>query len=133
MSLELRVDKDLSLHLLEPQDAAEIFAVIEANREHISAWLPWPNTTRCEQDLADFAGQNLSDFSTRKAMTLVIRERGQVVGGVGWTDWLRGHRLLAGASRHRARDHDAVCGPAPRRSVPEIWPATGDDSGRAGQ
>lgn len=87
MSFILPVDQDLSLRLLEPHHVDEVFAIIDANREHIGQWMPWASVTRSVQDTREFAQRALEEFAERKQLALTVLERGRVVGGTGWTDW----------------------------------------------
>ena len=90
MSFHIRVDDRVSLRLLEPHHAAEVFAVIDANRDHVGKWLPWVETTRSPEDVKAFAERALKDFVERKQAALSALEDGKVVGGAGWHDWQTG-------------------------------------------
>lgn len=87
MSLLIQVDEELSLRLLEPQHSAEVFPVVDANRVHLGRWLPWVEHTHSAADVARFAQQALQDFAQRKQLALSVLRQGQIVGGVGWTQW----------------------------------------------
>lgn len=77
------IDASLSLRLLEPRHAPEVFAVIDANREHLGRWLPWVAATTSVQDVRTFASGALRDYVEGKRVTLSVLEHGRVVGGVG--------------------------------------------------
>ncbi|MFW6060118.1 MAG: GNAT family N-acetyltransferase [Phycisphaeraceae bacterium] len=87
MSFVLPVDDELALRLLEPHHADEVFAVIDANREHIGRWMPWVAVTRSAQDTRAFAQRALHELADHKQLAMIVLERGRVVGGTGWTDW----------------------------------------------
>jgi hypothetical protein len=40
------ISQDLSLALLEPRHAEELFRLTDANREHLREWLPWIDGVR---------------------------------------------------------------------------------------
>lgn len=77
------VDDDLSLRLFEPQHAEEIFVVVDANRQHLSRWLPWADTTTEPEHLRAFAESMLKAFAAGTDIALTILEHGKVVGGIG--------------------------------------------------
>ena len=93
MGLLIPADEDVTLRLLEPQHAEEVFAVVDAHRDHLGRWLPWVETSRSPTDTAAFAEQSLRHFAERKALTLSVLERGAVVGGAGWTQWRSGESV----------------------------------------
>lgn len=45
---------NLSLELLAPHHAAELFAVVDANRNYLREWLPWLDMTRSVADIHRF-------------------------------------------------------------------------------
>lgn len=87
MSLILQVDDNLHLRLAEPHLAAEAFAVIDRNREHIARWMSWPSGTKTAEDVEAYARRTLAEFAERKQLSMWVYENGKLVGGAGWTDW----------------------------------------------
>jgi ribosomal-protein-serine acetyltransferase len=51
---ELPVDDIISLRQLEINEAAAVFAMVDANRDYLSAWLPWVDLTRSPDDTEAF-------------------------------------------------------------------------------
>ncbi len=88
MSFTLQVDDEISLRLIEPEHAQAMYAVIDANREHIHNYLPWATPTSSLEDVRAFATKTLVAFAQRKELSLSILEHGQVVGGTGWNHWV---------------------------------------------
>ena len=41
----LMVDENLELRQTMPEEAEEMFAVVDANREYLREWLPWLDNT----------------------------------------------------------------------------------------
>ena len=87
MSFVLKVDNEISLRLLEPHHAEELYAVVDANREHLGRWEPWPSVTNSAEDIRAYATRSLQAFADHKAVSLSILLEGKVVGNTGWTDW----------------------------------------------
>lgn len=48
------INPELSLRLLAENDAKEVFALVETNRERLRLWMPWVDATRTEQDSLAF-------------------------------------------------------------------------------
>ncbi|MGM9923762.1 MAG: GNAT family N-acetyltransferase [Bacillus sp. (in: firmicutes)] len=67
----LKVNEQISIGLLQPHNAEEVYSLIDANREHLKEWLGWVNNIRSKNDysetiipiwLKQFADNN--DFNT---------------------------------------------------------------------
>lgn len=41
-----KIDKDISLELLEARHTDELFRLTDENRDFLCRWLPWVNTVR---------------------------------------------------------------------------------------
>jgi ribosomal-protein-serine acetyltransferase len=48
------IDEATELRALRKDDARELFALTESNREHLRAWLPWVDAVTAEQDTLAF-------------------------------------------------------------------------------
>lgn len=135
----------LGLRALEASDAPELQALVEANREHLSQWLPWAPA----QDLADcekFIADTEAQLARNDGFQAAIAPNGPILGVVGfhsidWTNrnttigyWLaesvQGRGIMATAVRalvdhafdewdlHRVEIHCAP-GNHPSRAIPE--------------
>jgi ribosomal-protein-serine acetyltransferase len=87
--LDLQVSHNLRLQLLQLDDAPELFTLIDLNREDLREWLPWLNTTQSVTDTRYFIQSTLDRFAQHKALVAAIRERGSIVGVIGFNeiDW----------------------------------------------
>lgn len=83
MRFSHRIDDELELRVLEPRHAAELYAVLDANREHVGRWLPWLTPEYGEKDAADFLRVNLQSMAEGRGTAFYIYEHGRLVGGVG--------------------------------------------------
>lgn len=87
MGFEIQVDDELTLRLVEPQHAEEIYQAAISSREHIARWLPWMTPSFSLETERAFAERCPKDFDERKQLTMSLLFDGRVVGGCGLTDW----------------------------------------------
>ena len=90
------IDDHLELRLLQQHHATELFALTEANRAHLRAWLPWLDATTTEQDSMDFIVMSLFTFAQSGAMVCGMFCDGVLCGVVGYNkvDWERSEATL---------------------------------------
>jgi ribosomal-protein-serine acetyltransferase len=77
------------LRLLDESDAPALFALIDANRQHLSAWMPWvPHHTSVQQTLA-FIRATQRQVADNNGMQAAIVDDGQIIGIIGYhaVDW----------------------------------------------
>ena len=61
-------------------DVEELFALVDANRERLNVWMPWPEGTRSAEDQRPFVEAHLDDIEA-----LGIWADGRLAGGTGLT------------------------------------------------
>ena len=74
---------DLELRSLRDEDARELYAAVEANREHLSPWMPWA----AGQTLAGteiFVRSAIRQERDRDGAQLALVERGEICGVAGF-------------------------------------------------
>ena len=83
------IDDDLELRLLARHHADELFALFDANREHLAPWLPWVPLTKTADDTRAFIDRSLSETASNGCFNLGIWWRGEIAGCVGMhlVDW----------------------------------------------
>lgn len=74
------------LRQLEVEDAAEIFAVVCANREHLGLWLPWVDSTGAAEDTRRFLEQVAANRAEGKTAAYSLRVGGELAGLAGLHD-----------------------------------------------
>ena len=79
----LRADDEVSIELAEAHHAAEIFALVDRNREHLRRWLPWVDGTRTVEDSAAFLVFIRAEYAAGRNFHANLRYRGAMVGGIG--------------------------------------------------
>lgn len=84
LEFEWRVDDEIALRLLRPQHAEALFALTEANREHLGRWLPWVDSTLSADDERSFIQAALRDYIRWDGMHMGIWWRGELVGTIGF-------------------------------------------------
>lgn len=86
------LDDQHSLRLFDDSDAPELYALIEANRAHLSQWMPWaPGSTL--ETTRDFLRQAREQLGRRDGMQLAITDGGgAILGTIGYVsvDWRNG-------------------------------------------
>ena len=99
------VDDEIELRIATEPDAATLFQLVEENREHLRAWLPWLDETTSIQDEIEFIhGQLIRHQKTDGSLFLIWYQGRTIVGTLsvnqvdhgnqtGWIGyWLdRGH------------------------------------------
>ncbi|MFA5787235.1 MAG: GNAT family protein [Actinomycetota bacterium] len=82
-AFERDLGNGLHLRLLQAQDAEELFALVDRNREHLRPWMPWVDGTSGVADILTFIENTLREFAEAKAIRLGVCLNGSVVGHVG--------------------------------------------------
>jgi ribosomal-protein-serine acetyltransferase len=80
-----------SLRLLEESDADALFAVIDANRDHLGQWLPWVSSERAPDDVLPFIRATRKQIADNDGLqTAIVDADGQIIGMVGFhgVDWV---------------------------------------------
>ncbi|MGN6816336.1 MAG: GNAT family N-acetyltransferase [Solirubrobacterales bacterium] len=80
--------ESLGVRPLEAADAAELYAVVEANRDHLGRWMPWA----ADQDLAateKFIAEAAAQLARNDGFQAAVVPEGRIVGIAGFhsIDW----------------------------------------------
>ena len=88
----IEIDASLSLDPSQVEHAPEVFAAVDANRDHLSTWFPWVATTRTEEDSRAFLRSVVDQREAGEFCSMLIREQGRLVGIVGLQEFAPAHR-----------------------------------------
>ena len=85
----LQFRPDAALVLLEERHAAEIYEIVDRNREYLTEWLPWVDTTHSAGDVAVFIRGSLQQFARNEGFHAAMVYNGRIRGSVGLkpVDW----------------------------------------------
>lgn len=83
----LKVKEDLYLDKLKPQDARELFELIDKNRPYLKKTLPWLDYSTSIKDSENFISQSNDNFLS-KSLILGIKEK-KLIGVISFNtiDW----------------------------------------------
>jgi len=86
---------DTELCLLEPRYAADVYALVDRNREHLGRWLSWVDGRRSADDLAQYIKQALYRFAEDGSPYCGIWHQGTLAGTID---------LMGTGGRHRCAE-----------------------------
>ena len=81
MEIDWSLDEHLRIRSLTPDDAAELFALVEANREHLRPWMTWEPDTKGPGDVLAFIERSRASTHDLEANGLFLD--GAIVGSAG--------------------------------------------------
>ncbi|ASK61816.1 RimJ/RimL family protein N-acetyltransferase [Virgibacillus phasianinus] len=83
------IDEDLTLKLMQIDDAEELFNLTDASRSYLREWLPWVDTTTTIDDSRGFIEHTMQGFQDKKSMTVAVHYKGKMVGTASFNslDW----------------------------------------------
>ncbi len=79
----LPIDADTELRLFQPEHAAPLFELIDANRAYLGRWFPWVESMQGSDDTEAFIHRSLEKFGRADGFEAGIWHRGELVGVVG--------------------------------------------------
>ncbi|UOQ92130.1 GNAT family N-acetyltransferase [Halobacillus shinanisalinarum] len=85
----LKVDKDLSLKLLEKEDAKDLFALVDESRDSLRRWLPWVDSMKQEEDYGTVIEMWLKQFASHDGFQAGVLYKNNLAGVAGFQniDW----------------------------------------------
>ena len=89
---ELQIDRRLSLRQRQPEDAAEMFALTDANRADLREWMPWLDGCTSAEATRRSIQSTLRHAEEGVGLAAAIREDGRIVGVVSFNEIHRSNR-----------------------------------------
>jgi ribosomal-protein-serine acetyltransferase len=86
----VKVDKELYLRKISFNDADEIYALIDANRDYLSKWLPFVEMTKSVKNTMAFIDEVQKSYMHE--MVFTIAYQGKIAGLIGFKDIDRSNR-----------------------------------------
>lgn len=78
-----RIDDSTELRLLQDHHAEELFALVDANRQHLRKWMPWFDSNTTSADSRAFIRSVLEQLSSNRGFSLGVFYQGRLAGMVG--------------------------------------------------
>ncbi len=94
--LTIAISQGIRLTPLDVADAAALFALTDANRGHLRAWLPWLDGVRGVEDTRAFIRTAEMQASRNDGAQFAVRVDGAIAGVIGHhrIDWRNRHTWL---------------------------------------
>jgi ribosomal-protein-serine acetyltransferase len=83
----LQVNDHILLRSHEEADAAELFKVINENRNHLRNFITWVDSTLKPEDSLEFIRTAHQHLHEQKGMSLGIFQHEKLIGGIGMHQW----------------------------------------------
>ncbi|GAA0614429.1 GNAT family protein [Virgibacillus siamensis] len=85
----MKVNDDISLKLLEQEDAKALFDLVDESRDYLREWLPWVDSMKQVADYEPIIEMWLKKFSEHDGYQAGILYKGKLAGMVGFhsVDW----------------------------------------------
>ncbi len=79
----LDVDEEILLTRVKPEDAEELFALVDGNRGYLREWMGWVDSTRSVDDIRTFLDESERLYDDGKGLQCCIRLREKIIGVIG--------------------------------------------------
>jgi ribosomal-protein-serine acetyltransferase len=94
---KLKVSEQISLGLLQPHNADEVYSLVDANRDHLEEWLGWVNNIKSKNDYSEtIIPIWLKQFADNNGFNAGIFYEGKLVGMVSlhFINWKTRHTSI---------------------------------------
>ena len=85
--ISIQVEENLLLRTLYPEDAQELFCVVDENRQHLRPWLNWIDGNTTIEHTEQFIQLTLLQQEQQEGFVLGIFQEGKLIGEVGMNNW----------------------------------------------
>src|SRR5690606_29527748 len=81
--LTLTVSHEIILRNYRDEDAPELFATVQANRNHLRPWLLWVDATLKEEHSLEYIRAARQELDDQSSIALGIFRNNRLIGGIG--------------------------------------------------
>jgi ribosomal-protein-serine acetyltransferase len=78
------IEPGLELRVHNERHAEEMYAVVDANREHLGRFMPWVEKTNSVEDIKNYIRRTLQGHTDNKELQAAIWLDGKYIGGIGF-------------------------------------------------
>ena len=82
----LELGDGVALLAAHPDDAAAVYALVDASREHLRAWLPWVDASRSAVYTREFFEHVVEQRERQTTAAYLILQHGRIAGMIGLHD-----------------------------------------------
>lgn len=75
------------LRTLQPEDADELFTIVNNSREHLRGWLPWVDSTQKPEHSLQFIQHSKANAQNQQGIALGIIYHQKIIGSMGMHSW----------------------------------------------
>lgn len=79
----IKVNNEITLTLIGEQNAGELFALTDRNREHLRKWLPWVDGTKTVDDTMEFIRMSMEQNQKDEVYKFIIHYINEAAGMIG--------------------------------------------------
>lgn len=83
VSMTIAIDNSLRLELTAQKHATALQKAVDANRDHLSEFLPWVGNMKTVEDAATYISECEERYRKGQEVSFVITDQGQTVGRAG--------------------------------------------------
>lgn len=76
----------MTLRAVHPDDAAAVYALVDASREHLRAWLPWVDSSQQASATREFFEHVAEQRERQTTAAYLILQHGRIAGMIGLHD-----------------------------------------------
>lgn len=77
------IEDQLSLELVQARHAEELYALADANRDHIKTWMPWIQNMQSIDFIKGFIAGTTERYNSKSEYAYVITHNNVIVGRIG--------------------------------------------------
>ncbi len=84
--MEIKVNKEISLRLMQENEAETMFQLIQENKIFLERWLDWVEFVKTPKDSIEKIQNDNLDYQSEKSLELGIFKNNKFIGRIGFHD-----------------------------------------------